>query len=207
MRFSRPQPGNPWRHDMVIRVDHPHHVHVLLFIREAWSLAADADIPALDPRPDWGTSRLPNSAGAEEWERRWRAAWKRAWDWYQIADPDPSRLQELTPEAFRSLSAPGRDLNPLVPPFWQAEYDSEGLDFGAFGNWEWELIPRIPSEAERESLPELIRAWKSGIDNILVLPYEGWFARRISHRYLAVSPAVRDNPENYSRSLAAAADE
>jgi hypothetical protein len=187
---------------MMIRVeDDPHHLNQLLFIRQAWAVAADADIPALDPQPVCGTSRLPDTPGAAEWEKRWRIAWKRAWDWYQIADPAPAALQALTPEAIRALSAPGQALNPLIPPFWSFEYGWEGIDVEAFGSWERGLIPDIPSSAERASLPDLIRAWESGIESVIVLPYAGYFARRISHRHLAVSAAVRNEPESYSRAL------
>lgn len=56
-------------------------------------------------------------------------------------------------------------------------------------------------DAERRSLRELIPAWKSGMDTVIVLPYEGYFAHRLSRRHLVVSAATRNSPEHYSRAL------
>ncbi|MGN7200414.1 hypothetical protein [Arthrobacter sp. SAFR-044] len=51
------------------------------------------------------------------------------------------------------------------------------------------------------SFPALIPAWESGIDSIIVLPYRGYFARRITRRHVVVSAEVRSTPEQYSRAL------
>jgi hypothetical protein len=73
MRFTEPVPHNPWPHDMVIRVDDtPQHLTVLLFIRQAWGVAANADVPPLAPVPDIGASRLPGVPDWKEWEARWQ---------------------------------------------------------------------------------------------------------------------------------------
>ncbi len=185
---------------MVIRIeDHPLALNMLLFIRHAWSIAADADIPELRPSPDPGSSTLPDSASVTQWEDRWRIAWRRAWDWYEVRDPSPSELP--TPEMIRDVSRPGQDLHPLIPPLWSAEYGWEGLDLAAFNSWDQHLGARIPTDAERWSLLDLIPAWESGLDTVIVLPYAGYFARRISRRHLAVSAATRDEPESYGRAL------
>jgi hypothetical protein len=57
--------------------------------------------------------------------------------------------------------------------------------------------PEVSAPRRTESLQELITAWKSGMDSVIVLPYEGYFARRISRRHLVISTAVRNDPENY----------
>ena len=60
MRFTEPVPNNPWPHGMAISVeDTPQHLTILLFIREAWGIAAGADVPPLDPVPDPGVRPTP----------------------------------------------------------------------------------------------------------------------------------------------------
>jgi hypothetical protein len=51
-------------------------------------------------------------------------------------------------------------------------------------------LPKFPQDAEPRSLQALIPAWKSGIDTIIVLPYKGYFAQRLSRRHLVVSADV-----------------
>ncbi|WP_426978572.1 hypothetical protein ACQCSU_04910 [Pseudarthrobacter sp. O4] len=185
---------------MVITVDeHPLSLNLLLFIRHAWSIAADADIPALTPPPDPGASKMPESASIAEWTDRWRIAWNRAWGWYKIEDPDGTK--HPTQEIMRQVLQPGQELHPLIPPFWTTEYDWDGLDRDAFNSWHRDLSPSIPNDAERQSLPDLIPAWETGLDTVIVLPYAGYFAQRITARRLAVSAATRNEPTTYSRAL------
>ncbi|MGY4542620.1 hypothetical protein ACVWY0_002544 [Arthrobacter sp. UYNi723] len=63
------------------------------------------------------------------------------------------------------------------------------------------LSPRIPSDAECQNLPDLVPAWESGLDTVIVLPYAGYFAQRMTPRYLAVSAATRNDLDTYSRAL------
>lgn len=202
MKSSVPIPGNPWPHDMVIRVDEdPNNVCLLLFIRSAWGIASDVDIPSLGPGPDAGNSSLPAGAGAEEWSARWKREWTRAWEWYQLSDPQ----QRPTSRLLRSLARPGQPLHPAFPPFWQAEWGDEGIDGDAFNRWLAVLRPDLPvalaKQPERVCLDALIVAWNAGLETIVTLPYEGYFAQRISPRHLVVSAATRADPDSYSRAL------
>lgn len=183
---------------MAIRVnDLPHNLTLLLFVRQAWSIAPDMDIPPLSPEPDCGQSSLPKSADVATWDHRWRTAWHQAWSWYEIEDP----THHPTPAEMREFSNSSQELNPFIPPFWTQQYGSEGLDQGAYQAWEQRLMPKFPQDAEPRSLQELIPAWKSGIDTIIVLPYNGYFAQRLTRRHLVVSAETRNNPEQYSRAL------
>lgn len=213
MMYRDRVPDNPWPHGMAISVDDtPHHLTVLLFIRDAWKLEADADVPRLEPLPDVGTSRIPDSATPAEWEARWRRAWGRAWDWFSVEEPDPTI--HPTPGYLREASQPGHGLDPLVPPFWQAEHGWEGIDAGAYTAWEMACSPEafFPSRRsaaelpEPQSLPALIAAWENELDTVIVLPYQGYFARRITARHLAVSAVTRNEPTAYSRALRTAAN-
>lgn len=185
---------------MVIRVnDDPHHLTLLLFIRQAWSVAGDVDIPPLDPVPDCGDSQMPASADAATWDRRWKTAWDQAWSWYEIEDP----THHPTPSEMREAEDPDHGLSPFSPPSWTQHYGWEGLNRDAYQVWDQGLAPKFPHDGngERQSLQELIPAWESGIDTIIVLPYKGYFAQRLSRRHLVVSADVRNNREDYSRAL------
>ena len=204
MQFNTPTPGNPWPHDMVISVDdHPLSLNLLLFVRHAWSIKPDVDIPALIPAPNPGASEMPVSASSQEWADRWHIAWDRAWDWYNIQEPD--RMKHPTQELMRQVLRPGQELHPLIPPLWTTEYDWDGLDSAAFNNWHNDLSPIPPSDAEPRNLSDLIPAWESGLDTVIVLPYAGYFARRVTRRHLAVSAATRNDPATYGRALREAA--
>lgn len=200
MRFSNPWGKTPWPHDMAITVeDHPFTLNLLLFIRQAWQLEVDAAIPELLPSPSRGNSTTPDSTSLSEWGTRWQTAWDRAWTWYQVADS--SRPEYPTQESMRQVIQPGQPLHPSVPPLWTADYDWEGIDQDALNTWDQSLALKIPTDAERQNLPNLIPAWESGMDTIIVLPYAGYFAQRISRRHLAVSASTRNDPESYGQAL------
>lgn len=185
---------------MVITVkDDPHHLTLLLFVRQAWALAGDVDIPPLDPVPDCGSSRMPASADAETWDKRWKTAWEQAWAWYEIEDP----AHHPTPSETREAEDPDHGLSPFIAPSWMQRYGWEGLDSDAYQAWDRSLVPKFPHGGERQSLQELIPAWESGLDTIIVLPYKGYFAQRLTRRLLVVSADVRNNREDYSRALRA----
>ena len=141
MRFDRTGcRSNPWPQGMAIRVDEtPHQLTILLFIRHAWGIAADVDVPRLDPLPDVGFSRIPETAAPAEWDARWHRAWKRAWDWYSVEEPDPTI--HPTPEYIRARLAAGS---------WPRSLDSAVLAGGPWlgrdrrrrlHSWEWLLQP------------------------------------------------------------------
>jgi hypothetical protein len=204
MRSTRPLPWNPWPHDMVINVsESPNHIALLLFIRSAWGIAQDANIPALNPEPNAGSSKIPATAEWADWSARWERAWTRAWAWYDVED---KKNQHPTPELLRTLSQPDQPLHPAFPPDWTAEHGLEGVDLDAFNAWTRELQPNymlpLKQHPERRCLPALIDAWKTGLDTILVMPYQGYYAKRISPRHLVVSAFTHNDLESYTRALA-----
>jgi hypothetical protein len=83
----------------------------------------------------------------------------------------------------------------------------------AWDAWEQRCSPDVSASPRRraadspedQSLPALIAAWQGGVDSVIVLPYEGYFARRITARHLAVSATTRNEPAAYGRALRAAA--
>lgn len=202
MRSERPRPGNPWPHDMVIRVDdNPNNVCELLFIRSAWGIPPDAAVPPLAPHPDPGDSSMPQTATAEEWSARWSHMWQRASDWYSTGDA----VQQPSPEFLRALSGPGQPPHPAFPPFWRAEHGYDGINRHALNVWMRQLRPRrdlqLADTPERLCLPALIEAWEGGLVTVVTVPYSGFFARRMSATHLMVSNETRADPQSYKRAL------
>ena len=188
-----------WPQGMRITIeDHVQNIKMLLFIRQAWSIAQDIDIPELSPTPDIGNSRIPDEPGREVGEERWKREWDRSWVWF-----DSRRIQDspISQDEMRNISRPGQGLHPIVPPFWSVEYGEAGFDLTAFNEWDILSRPAFPSYAERDSTPALIAAWHEGLTTIIVLPYDGYFARRINDSHLVVSDQTRKNPESYSLAL------
>lgn len=200
MRWWDPVPGNPWPPDMAITVEErPPTLTTLLYVRHAWSIVPGADIPDLTPAPDPGASQMPDTATAEEWETRWREAWYMAWDLYHLADPE--RQKHSSRKTLPQDTKRDHPLNPAVPFRWTNESFMAGMDHEAFNAWSARLAPIPPPDIERHSLADLIPAWESGLDTILVLPYAGYFAKRFTSRHLAVSAETRNDPDSYGRAL------
>ncbi|WP_346925895.1 hypothetical protein [uncultured Arthrobacter sp.] len=125
--------------------------------------------------------------------------WNFAHGWDTIQDED--RTKHPTQEIMREVFQPGQELQPLIPPLRTTEYDWDGLNREAFNSWDGRLSPVVPTDEERKNLLDLILAWESGLDTVIVLPYGGYFAKCITRRQLAVSVATRDEPATYRRAL------
>jgi hypothetical protein len=202
MRSTRPIPGDPWPHDMVLRIDEPRELTSLLFVREAWGLPID-DVPALDEAPDVGTSARPAGCDEPEVVAGWRVEWARALSMHAPEDrtiraPDDRTarlLRELDDDALVAAIAADR----LVA--------SRGIDHPAFEAWHSTLHDEhramLAETPERVCLPELVAAWRRGLESIVQLPLAGYFAERIHASTLVVSRTARHDPDMYRRALAA----
>jgi hypothetical protein len=199
MRSSRPVPGDPWPHDMALRIeDEPRELTSLLFVRDAWRLSID-DVPALDPVPDVGTSARPDGLDEEATVERWRSEWARVWPrMAAIREAERAPEEELM-RLLREIAADGQDARSLS--------DEEGVDREAFEVWHISLRDdhRLPlaEHPERICVTALAAAWRDGLESIVQLPYAGFFAERTDPATLVVSRVARHDPEMYRRALAA----
>ena len=167
---------------MQISIDnHAQPLKMLLFIRYAWSLTEELNLPELSPAPEVGTSALPDTENRQVWDYRWSQEWSRAWDWY---DSRESQRAPISQEEMVRISHPGQPLHPVVPPFWMTEYGPDGIDRDAFMNWD--RLTTLMGPNPYPKLP-LLDAWQKGIRNITVLPYSGYLAERRNASHLVVS--------------------
>lgn len=152
--------------------EHPFSLKLLVFIRHAWQLDPEADIPEFLPQPLPGNSKAPGSASLPEWGARWQNAWERIWTRYWIADtsrrqcPRQESMRQMH-ETMRQVMQPGRPLHPSIPPLRTADCNWDGIGRDAFNTGEQNLVQRIPTHMERQNLPSLIPAWKLGLGTVI----------------------------------------
>ncbi len=195
MRSEFPLPGNPWPHDMVIRVENdPHDALTLLYARAALGLRIP-EIPEVEGVPRAAAS------GDAELEAQWRRDWMRAWEKYEersIRPPDAETLRLIA-------QTPDEELAERF--LFSSRAWLERIDAAAYTDWSWSLMTsehprRLEETPERRSLPALIDSWRTGLQVVVELPYAAHFAERINPRHLVVSRMTRADPERYSRALA-----
>ena len=200
MRSSQPIPGNPWPHDMVIRIniDDGKLCH-LLFVRSAWGLHPPG-LPDLDSEPDPGASARPRRPAIDELERLWLLDWSLAWSRFesprQVPPPDRT-LRDIDAATDQELR---EWFSPRISERWY-----QGIDHNAENTWRISLVDSIsplPGEdPEWRSLPALINAWETGLRTIVQLPFQGYYAQPVNPTHLLVSRLTRQEPELYSQAL------
>jgi hypothetical protein len=185
--YSDARRATAWPPQMVLSMDTPQHVIQLLYLRTAWGLRTATEPPHLDPEP--GRSAPPSSMSPEEWARRWDIQWALAWDWYRTAQRDV-KLGDVTPQRLRDLDR--SSLDPVFAPTWLSRHGNDGFDHDAYRAWHHRvtftphgrLLDHRPLD---QSMRAVTAAWRTGLDTILILPYAGKYAERITARHLVVS--------------------
>lgn len=184
MRFSEGsvQPTT-WPQKMSLEIDAlPHLILELLYLRNTWQIAADIDLPELEPQPAVGISQLPDSEDRFLWEVRWKKQWKQAWN---------TRISgQYRVPGTQTLSAGCRANKPADP--WRTEYGVAGFDSSAYERWEKQIqvfAERSLAEATHHEQiePVIIAAWERGLKQITVLPWQGFISLRLGASHLVTS--------------------
>ena len=210
MQSSRPLPGNPWPRGMVLTVEEDSRVLAeLLWIREAWDLhPVGNDLP---PSLSGQITQLPASAGSPDRVATWRAAWPGIWD-ASIRHAGLIRDSRMVDQLHRTPSGSREReqlFRKLFGPSWRDEFGDDALP-EQYAAWEESRFEaqsqrrqRTPDEGpERLSLSALIRAWQSGLSNIVTIPCQGSYTRIIGPHSLLVTEETRNNAQTYSAALA-----
>lgn len=209
MRSSRPIPGNPWPHDMVITIsDDAEALLELLWVRAAWRLQPTGpDIPpAAEGLPDIPASSETLRRSKGHWERAWVDLWPAALD--HLATPrDPDALDVL--RDARAGSAERLELlTALRGPSWRDRFGSVPFD-DAYREWRRVLVQEsIASHArplsenpERVCLDPLVAAWRRGLTTVILIPCVGSHTRTVGEHALLTTRAVRGRPDRYAEAL------
>src|SRR3546814_13404684 len=169
MRSRRPDPGNPWPHDMVLTVDdRPQQVREMLWLREAYGLHPDGDDlpPILAERPD-SVAEGPDDETRAAWERAWARLWPAG-----IAHAG----RESGPRQFDRLretpgGSPEREaiLREMFGPSWTDEHGRGAFEDRYYGEWERkgmdaraERAHKLSDSPEGRDLDALNAGWRAG---------------------------------------------
>jgi hypothetical protein len=203
VRSSRPIPGNPWPHDMMLIIDTPHTLLDLLWIRQAWGLRAQGDDlpPALTATPEPVTPAARAAAPVAEWEAAWPEVWAACVSHAGTPRDDDLfrrlRRTDLSADEHRALFLQ------LRGPSWRDRFGTEAYADGR-RQWENSEVERQHSaqrDVERSLLDAVIPAWKAGLTKVVEIPCRGTFTRRIGPHGLLVTTETRGDEERYRQAL------
>lgn len=204
MFTTDPMPGNPWPHDMLITIeDDVHALLDLLWIREAWRLdPIGEDLPphlVATPAQEPAFNELQVEAWANSWPEIWRACVSHAGE-----ERDPLLIGRLQSSPLASQERTEL-LAQLVGPSWQDSFGdaafTDGYDVWNSNLFQERTTPRTSRSPERESLEQLVPAWRAGLTKIIVIPCHGSFTRRIGAHALLVTAETRGTAERYAEAL------
>lgn len=200
--------GNPWPHDMVIRVqNNPQGLLTLLWIREAWGLGPTGDDlpPALADTPQPARSaddRLPDPEWATAWPELWHAGLVHAG-----TPRDEAALQRLidsepgSPERARLVHE--QLLVQMQGLTWQERFGDAAITDGyrEWSNSVQGMPGRHLDDRERAVLSALIPAWQAGLTQVVELPCVGSFTRVIGPHALLMTAQTRADDDRYREAL------
>ncbi len=182
---------------MVIRVDEKDPVLLeLLFARAYWNLDTYSEIPREDPRVPTRASGVPSPALASRWGQDWNERVTALDD----GDTRPPATSIADPAQFNQwLAAQPQRWSDLLRADWPGD---------AYADWlESVLAPTrgIPLERspERIAVDSLREAWSRGLREIVVIPVEGEYSRRLRDDAVLVSSALRGRADAYAEVLTA----
>lgn len=203
MRSVVPVDGDPWPHDMILSIDdRPQALLELLWVREAWGLEPEGDLPG--PLAD-APGTVGTSPDAAAWEEAWPGLWNSALA--HAAQPhDPILMDRL--QASPDRSGERADLLALLTgPTWRDRFGDTALEVG-FTEWSqrdfekrWPPRHNAAESPERLALDDLVPAWNAGLERVLTIPCVGEHTRVVSASSLLVTESTRWNPALYSSAL------
>ncbi|MCK2029543.1 hypothetical protein [Microbacterium galbinum] len=209
MRSVNPIPGNPWPHDMVIRIeDRPSTLQELLWLREAYSLhPAGDDLPPLLVRTPAPAATVLDQETRTQWASVWSGLWHEA-------SAHAGREQDRDEVARLLTMAPGDPdraglLHEIVGPTWRDEMGDEAFDDQSYDDWQQRSTDEhvagrpdaLKNSPEHRDLEALIPAWRAGLTTIITIPCQGEHTRRVGDNALLVTAGTRADSVAYRRAL------
>jgi len=194
---------------MVISIeDRPHAADEMLWVREAYGLEVEGDVP---PR----LTDTPAPAGREltAAERsRWAAVWPVLWrDVIEHAGrPTDHAAMERLMDRDLPADERGSLLSQVMGPSWRDEFGDTVFDEPSYRQWQdhsfeaaRSIRPRpLDEQPERRDLDALAPAWRRGLERIVVLACRGPYVRTLGSRALLVTTEVREESQAYRAALA-----
>ncbi|SFR99023.1 hypothetical protein SAMN04487783_0300 [Agrococcus baldri] len=206
MRSMMSMPGNQWPPAMSISIeDHSSPIEELLWIREAYALQPEGDVPPL-------LVQTPEAAGEPEDASMWEAARVQLWSaavQHAGGVIPGERLEAL----MHTEDASDERLAALLAmhgPSWRDRFGDAALERGYL---EWSgrrfdaltqaMQQPLRETPEHRSLAALIAAWEAGLTRIVTIPCRSEHTRVISSSALLMTEETRADPAAYAAALGA----
>ncbi|MCW2165558.1 hypothetical protein B0I12_002713 [Microbacterium hydrothermale] len=194
---------------MVISVeDRPHAADEMLWVREAYGLEIEGDVP---PR----LTDTPAPAGRElttAEHSRWVAVWPVLWGHVIEHAGRPTDHAAMERLMDRDLPTDERHslLAQVTGPSWRDEFGDAVFDDPSYRAWQDRSFEAsrtgrhlpLDEQPERRDLDALVPAWRRGLERIVVLACRGTYVRTLGSRALLVTTAVREESPAYRAALA-----
>lgn len=203
MRASSPMPGDSWPSQMMITVENnPLALLELLWVREAWDLDLDGDVP---PLLEHGPERLGSAEAPTGWQKAWPELWQGCLS--HLTVDTGALLQKLQSTADGSPER-AKLLGALLGPSWHERFGDESLG-APFNAWQEERRSAqreespVPFDAtpERLSLHALVPAWEAGLIRVVTLPCRGGYTRAVAGSTLILTEKDHQDPSRYAAAL------
>ncbi len=164
-----------WPSDMKISVDDGYTPLLeLLFIRHLMSDDPHEKLPKISPEPGGSIEQF------ELEDNQWREAWENQINWLTHKSGPP-------------------------PPQFTAQFGFSGFDIDAFHIWRdairAENLTVISEAPETLNMGALVKAWKVGLDTVMVLPFEEPYIKYLNRTSMIVSGVTRGTPKLYTSAL------
>ncbi|MFJ4160804.1 hypothetical protein [Microbacterium testaceum] len=194
---------------MVISIeDRPHAADEMLWVRQAYGLDVEGDVPPL-------LTDTPAPAAREltEAERaRWAAVWPSLWMSVIQHAGRPTDHAAMERLMDRDLPTEQRKtlLSQVMGPSWRSEFGEDVFEDPSYREWQERSFRAARSAArkpldeqpERRDLDALVPAWRRGLERIVVLACRDPYARTVGPSALLVTAEVREESRAYRAALA-----
>ncbi|GAB3807674.1 hypothetical protein GCM10028798_32660 [Humibacter antri] len=211
MRSTRPMPGNPWPHDMVITIEDTAHALLdLLWIRETWQLEPEGEDlpPVLVDTPTRVSPAQRAAAPIMEWQDAWPELWHSCLQ--HAGKPRDHESMALLHASPLASGERARLLRKLFGASWADRFGTDAFIAGHHQKWEEAFYERHRARVSRpyDESPEfvcldaLVPAWRAGLTKIVEIPCRGTFTHILGPHSLLVTVETRADPDRYREALA-----
>ncbi len=194
---------------MVISIeDRPHAADEMLWVREAYSLDGEGDVPPLLTDTPAPAARELTEAERSRWAAVWPSLWRRIIE-HAGRPTDHAAMERLMD---RDLPTEQREtlLSQVVGPSWRSEFGEDVFEDPSYREWQERSFEAARSAAprpldehpERRDLEALVPAWRRGLERIVVLACRGPYVRTLGPNALLVTAEIREESRTYRTALA-----
>ncbi len=194
---------------MVISIeDRPHAADEMLWVREAYGLDVEGDVPPLLTDTPAPAARALTEVERSRWTTVWPLLWIRIIE-HAGRPTDHGAMERLMD---RDLPTEQREtlLSQVMGPSWRDEVGDAVFEDPSYRGWQERSFeagrsaaPRpLDEQPERRDLEALVPAWRRGLERIVVLACRGPYVWVLGSSALLVTTEIREDSRAYRAALA-----